>query len=147
LWFNCPALPGYDAAKQKVVKEGKHTMEEVCASSIIAALYGFEMIKDYDTIDHLDPASPVNGQNWYWLQSWADRDYDENSIMRYDSHLAKWDHDEIMSGRLALWKYRGPDYMPPNTFTKDDLEICYVNYDPTASDIEGIKKIYAWSKP
>jgi hypothetical protein len=122
-------------------------MEQVCTNSMITELYGFEIIKDYDIIDHLDPASPVNGVNWYWHQNWADRDYDEKSIMHYDSHLAKWQHDEIMSGWLVLWKYRGPDYVPPKTFNKDDLEIYYVNYDPTADDIDGLKKLYAWSKP
>jgi hypothetical protein len=111
---------------------------------------GTVWLRDYQAlriVDHLDPASPVDSVNWYWHQNWADRDYDENSITHYDSHLAKWQHDEIMSGWLALWKYRGPDYVPMKTFNKDDLEICYAKYDPTADDFGGLKKLYAWSKP
>jgi hypothetical protein len=123
-------------------------MEEVCANSMIAALYGFDAIKDFDTLDHLDPASDIVGSPWYWRQNFPDRDYDETSIMQYDSLAVHWNRDEEkMLVRLALWYYRGPDYNPPKQFTKDDLEFAYTNFQPSEDDISGIKKLYDWKKP
>jgi hypothetical protein len=143
--FNCAALPGYDAAREKVVREGKHTMAEVCADSGIAALYIFDDIKDYDTIDHLDPGSDIVGFPWYWRQNFPDRDYDEDSIMHYDSHVAHWNRpEEKLYARLALWYHRGPDYVGPKYPTKEDLEFIYTNFVPTDDDIKGLKKLYPW---
>jgi hypothetical protein len=146
--FNCRAVTGYDAAKIKVDQVGQHSMEQVCANGAIAALYGWNDINDFDTMNHIDPASNLVGQNWYWLQNFPDRDYDEASIMHYDSHAAHWNHDEEkMYVRLALWYNRDPDFMPPTQFTKDDLEFVYTNFEPSPEDVKGIKKLYAWSNP
>lgn len=87
------------------------------------------------------------GKNWYWCQNYADREYDEDSIMHYDSLVDKWQHDEVMYTRLALCHLRGPDFVPPKQFTKNDLELCYSNFNPSGEDIEGLKKLYAWSNP
>jgi hypothetical protein len=61
--FNCGAVKGYDAAKVKVEQAGQHSMEQVCTNGAIAALYGWNDIKDFDTINRLDPASNLVGQN------------------------------------------------------------------------------------
>lgn len=123
-------------------------MDQVCADSGIAALYDFNEIKDYDTIDHLDPGSSVIGSPWYWRQNFPDRDYDEASIMHYDSHAAHWNRpEEKLYVRLAFWYHRGPDFDPPKYPNKKDLEYVYTNFVPSEDDIEGLKKLYPWTGP
>jgi hypothetical protein len=123
-------------------------MERVCASGALAATYSFSAVNDFDKIDHLDPASENVGTEWYWRQNFPDRDYDEQSIMHYDSGAHYWrDDDEKLRVRLAFWYHRGPDSTPPSQFTKDDLEYVYTNLKPSEKDVEGIKKLYAWSNP
>ncbi|KAH7076235.1 hypothetical protein FB567DRAFT_596850 [Paraphoma chrysanthemicola] len=144
--FNCAALPGYDRAKEMVTREGNHDMKEVCSNGALAATYSFGAVKSFDTIPHLDPGSEHVGKDWWWFQHYADRDYDDQSIMHYDSDADYWrNDDELLRVRLAKWHKRGADFNPPTKFSKDDLEYCYVNFQPSQKDVDGIKKLYPWS--
>ncbi|KAH4981134.1 hypothetical protein HBI76_173810 [Parastagonospora nodorum] len=145
--FRCNALPGYDEAKLKVEADKRWSMEQVCNDASIAAYYGFYAINDHDTSDHIDPGSVNVGSPWYWRQNYPDRDYDEDSIMHLDSHVVRWEHDEVMFSRLAAWVNRGPDFVPPNPYTDVDLDLQYTNFAPSEKDIEGVKKLYDWSHP
>ncbi|KAF2825155.1 hypothetical protein CC86DRAFT_39547 [Ophiobolus disseminans] len=143
--FNCEALKGYDQAKKISDREGHHTMDEICASGALAATYGFDMVAQYDTIEHIDPASDVQGQIWYWKQNYPYHDYDDNSIMCYSSNAHYWrKNDELLRVSLALWRDRLPDFVPPKEFTKDDLDNVYRVDKPSPKGVEGIKKLYPW---
>jgi hypothetical protein len=83
-------------------------VEETCANSMIAALYEFVATRDFDTINHLDPASDIVGQQWQWRQNFSNHDNHETSIMRYDFLVAHWGrYGEKVYARLALWYYHG----------------------------------------
>jgi hypothetical protein len=146
--FDSTALPPQATTPRtkRVIREGKHSMDQVCVDSGIAALYDFNEIMDYNTVDQLDPGSAIVGSPWYWRQNYPDRDYDELSIMHYDSHVAHWNRpEEKLYARLVLWYFRGPDYDPPKYPTKDNLEFSYTNFAPSEDDIKGVKKLYPWT--
>jgi hypothetical protein len=103
------------------------------------------IIDQYDKIDHLDRAGPVDGQWWYLVQSYKDREYDAHSLMHWGSDAHYWrDDDEKLRVQLAVWKNGGPDYTPPGNPTKDDLKYSKWAVAPTRKDAEGIRKIYPW---
>ncbi|KAJ4314345.1 hypothetical protein N0V94_006505 [Neodidymelliopsis sp. IMI 364377] len=83
--FNCAALPGYDKAKRRVGRRGKYRMEQICEDGMLAALFSFGTIFQFDKVDHHDVAGRVDGRHWYLHQNFANP-YDEHSIMHYDSN-------------------------------------------------------------
>lgn len=85
LCFNYGELRGYDPAKEIVKREDNHDINEVCANGALTAIYSFSSVNQFDTIDHLDPASEEVNENWWWKQNYAERDYGHESIMHYDS--------------------------------------------------------------
>jgi hypothetical protein len=142
--FNCAALPGYDKAKRRVGQRGRYRMEQVCEDGMLAAIYNFGVIFQFDKIDHRDVAGRVDGRYWYLHQNFANP-YDEHSIMHYDSNARNWDDGpEKLDVVLAYWKERGPDFVPPSKFDEHDVEYVRRAIMPSDQDIDGLKKMYPW---
>ncbi|KAH7086474.1 hypothetical protein FB567DRAFT_603521 [Paraphoma chrysanthemicola] len=141
--FDCTKLKGYAGAKAKVDKEGKYKMDEICNNYFLATLYGFGIIRDFDTIDHTEWNDGVD----YPLIITSDLEFDDESIMLYSSaEFIEDGHDstDVMQVPLAFWKNRHVGFDPPEHFTKADLELIPVNWEVSDGDYEGVKHVYPW---
>lgn len=143
VYFNCKALPGYERVKVEAEAKGLN-MDAVCSNGYLAASLGFYLVSAFDTIDHVDSASPVDGNVVYLIQNSA-KAYDGASIMHYPSYPKLWDYEndeEKMNVKITFWKGRNPRFTPPTNFGKDDLEFIFPKNWPSYQDIQAVKILY-----
>jgi hypothetical protein len=120
-------------------------MDEVCADGVIAASYGFYEVASYSKHDVLDPSAAKIGLNYPWYQNFPENDYDHFSLMHYDSNPKDgYDDNEKLRSALTFWKRGGPNFVPPTTVTKDDLDFSYRRWGPSNKDIEAIRMLYPY---
>jgi hypothetical protein len=143
--FNCEALKGYEGAKMRVQSQGRHSMDEVCTHGVIAASYGFYAVESYTKHDTLDPGATKIGLNYPRYQNYPENDYDYMSIMQYSSNPKNWfDDNKKLQSSLAFWKHGGPNFVPPTTVTKDDLDFIYDKSRPSDKDVKAIQMLYPY---
>lgn len=66
--------------------------------------------------------------------------------MHYASRTPDFNNEDLLlQTDLVFWKNRGPNFVPPATVTKDDLECISPRHTPSDQDIVGVKRIYPWA--